>query len=168
MTHLSRRRPYGRITEINDTMVIILDFDRLFTGYVNSGLIQKRDNLRIYAPTRYDLPNVLKETIMHASTQQTIIIVDSLNGFFSMFDEKDSGRYVNACVMLLSSCVGGAGGKTFLYSVARIREESWMLEPTQRHVPDFRSISKFFARKQDDLQIESLSQQNVIERTFVL
>ena len=158
-----------KIIEFNSTSIILLDFDQLFTGYINSGILKKENNLQIYSPSKDNWLQIFKEVISQVSTKQTILIIDSLNGFFSIFDEKDSGRYANSCMMMMSSCVRNMQGMIFLCSVAKIKEnEGWILQPTGRHVLDTNSISKFFVRKQKDIQIESLSQENKTEKIFHL
>ncbi len=159
----------GRIIGACTDPVMLLDFDQLFTGYVNSEMVPRGDNLRIYSPDRQNWVGTFKELATRASSQQTVLIVDSLNGFFSVFDERDSGMYANSCMMMLSSSIRAAGGKIFLCSVARLREgEGWILHPTGRHVLDSGLISKFFVRRQNGIQLEALSRENSTEKVFCL
>jgi len=158
-----------RMAEASPMPVILLDFDQLFTGYVNSGMLARDGNVRVYTPARDSWPRVFREVASLVSTKQTVLIVDSLNGFFSVFDGRDSGRYANSCMMMLASCARGMGGKTILCGVARIREgEGWILHPTGRRAPDADSVSKFFVRRQDGIRVESLSRENRTEKTFHL
>ncbi len=170
-----------KIIDASPAATLLLDFDRLYTGYLNSGIITTRDSLKVCSPSKEDWKDVLVRAAMHASVRRAVLIIDSVNGLFSMFDEidpeehedirrrKDAGRHVNACMMMLSRCVMNAGGRIFLCSVAKIMEdEGWILQPTGRHVPDFESVSKFFVKRQDGLRVEQLSQENKTEKIFHL
>lgn len=147
---------------------ILLDFDLLYTGYVKAGIIEEPPNLTIRSPSRDNWQSVLGGVVAEASSRPVVVVVDSLNGFFSIFGDKDSGRYANACMMMLASCVCNARGKIFLGSVARLREdEGWVLHPTGRRVLENPAIAKFFVTAQDGqpggvpaIRAEPLSAQN--------
>jgi len=158
-----------RIAEASPVPVILLDFDQLFTGYVNSGMLARSSNVRAYCPARDSWPRIFGEVASRVSAERTVLIVDSFNGFFSLFDGRDSGRYANSCMMMLSSCARNAGGRVFLCSVARIREgEGWILHPTGRRALDADSVSKFFAGGRDGVRIEALSRENRTEKILRL
>lgn len=150
-----------------DTPTILLDFDLLFTGYIESGIISKNNDLTIYAPTKENWQDIFKKIIIKISSQKTVLIIDSLNGFFSIFDEKDSGRYANSCMIMFSSVIKSTNGKIFMCSIAKLKEnEGWILHPTGRHVLENKSVDKFFVRKQEDIQVEALSLENKTEKIF--
>ena len=125
--------------------VVLLDFDLLYTGYVRAGVIPRHENVTTYLPARENWQEIFKEVVMRVSGGSTTLIVDSLNGFFSVFDDKDSGRYANSCMMMMASCTGGSRGRIFLCGVAgQGADGGWRLHPSGRHVLENGSISQFF------------------------
>lgn len=175
-----KERIIQKIIDKSPASAILLDFDRLYTGYVNSGMAAAGSNLHVYSPTKEDWKDVFAGIVSRTCARRAVLIVDSLNGFFGMFDERDAeeesvfdesnaGRYANACMMVLARCMMNAGGWIFLCSVARIGEGGdWILQPTGRRVPDSESMSRFFVKGQDGLQVEMLSRENKAERIFRL
>ena len=147
--------------------IIYLDFDLLYSGYVQSGMIQERQDIAIFRPKREDWESILKKIIMRISGNENYtLIVDSLNGFFTLFDENDSGRYANSCMMLLASIIKNNTSKMFLNSVARLREnDGWVLS-IGRYVLENKAVSKFFVN--DTGQIEVLSAENKIEKIITV
>jgi len=156
-----------KIVEMSAMPAVVLDFDLLYTGYAKSSMVAKPEGLRTYSPTRDEWESVLEEIILRVSGEPTLVIVDSLNGFFSVFDGKDSGRYANACMMMMSSCASASGGKVFLCSVARLKEgEGWILQPVGRRVLENALIAKFFASGRPEVSIEAISPENKTEKIF--
>lgn len=142
--------------------VIYLDFDLLYAGYVESGMIKRRQNLDIFRFRKKDWQYVLEKILIRISREDCIVVVDSLNGFFSMFDEKDSGRYVSSCIMMMSSLVKKSTGKVFLTSMAKLRDGRWILDPTGRYLPENRSIPKFLL--DDPKKVQILFEDNSVQR----
>lgn len=156
-----------KIIERSAMPAVVLDFDLLYTGYAKSGMIAKAGGVKTYSPTRDEWESVLEEIILRVASEPTLVVVDSLNGFFSVFDGKDSGRYANACMMMMSSCASASGGKVFLCSVARLREgEGWILQPVGRRVLENALIAKFFASRKPEVSIEAISPENKTEKIF--
>lgn len=130
---------------------ILIDFDLLYAGYARSGMIAGGGgNLTAYSPTEGGWEGVFKEVAARVSAQKSVLVVDSVNGFLSIFGGEDSGRYADSCVMMLSSCVGCAGGRIFLFYVAEPAEGGgWVLRPTGRRVLEIAPASRFFARRRN-------------------
>ena len=151
------------IEEYQSSSIIYLDFDLLYSGYTQSGIMKNYKNVIVYSPTKENWNSLLKEIIVRISKKNCILIIDSLNGVFTIFNEKDSGRYVNSYMMLLSSLIKNQKRKIFLTSIARLKEKKrWILYPTGRHVLENKSISKFFVNNTN--QIEMLSPENKTEK----
>ena len=81
--------------------IIFLDFDLLYSGYVVSEMIKKNENVEIYRPNKTDLKKIISEIAKTISNEKILVIIDSLNGFYNIFDGKESGRFINASLMLL-------------------------------------------------------------------
>ena len=135
------------IEEYNELPIIYLDFDLLHSGYTQAGMIKNYENVVVFTPTEENWNDVLKKVTIKISEKKCILVIDSLNGVFTIFNEKDSGRYANSCVMLLSSLVKNQNCKIFLTSIARLKsgeDERWVLWPTGRRVLENKSVSRFF------------------------
>lgn len=146
--------------------IIILDFDLLYSGYVKSAMIKNRENVIVFNPKNENWQQILKDVLIKVSKEKCILIIDSLNGFFAIFDQKDSGQYADSCMMILSSAVKNSGNKIFLGSIARFKENNgWILHPTGRRVLSNKSISKFFITAKE---IQVLSTDNKIQKVIKL
>ncbi|MEK6931204.1 MAG: hypothetical protein AABZ37_03400, partial [Thermoproteota archaeon] len=83
--------------------IIFLDFDLLYSGYIISEMIKKNDKVEIYRPSKADWKKIISEIAKRISNEKFLVVIDSFNGFYNIFDEKESGRFINASLMLLSS-----------------------------------------------------------------
>ena len=92
-----------RLIDSQSIPIIFLDFDLLYSGYVISGMIKKNEDVKIFHPSRITWEKDLKEIIEKISREKVLVILDSLNGIYNMFDELESARFINAAIMLLSS-----------------------------------------------------------------
>ena len=151
----------AKIIKEYDIPTIYLDLDLLYSGYVQSDIIKKQADVLLFTPDRKSWNDTFKEIIERISSEEHVLMVDSLNGFFTLFDDKNSGRYCNSCMMMLASMSRNRKSKIFLSSVAKLRGDGWILYPTGRHVLENRSISKFFVSTD---QIEILSAENQVEK----
>jgi len=82
--------------------IIFVDMDLLYTGYIESGMIQKKDNVIIFHPNKTSWREKLSEIISKVSKEKFLVVIDSFNGVYSIFDELESARFINSCIMLLS------------------------------------------------------------------
>ena len=99
----------------------------MYSGFISGGFVSRNENLQVFKPSSDELENILKKCIEKISSQQSILIIDSLNGFYNIFDEKDSGRLINSFIMLLSFVAKTTNSQIFLVSMARINEkDSWV------------------------------------------
>ena len=69
--------------------IIFLDFDLLYSGYVVSELIKKNDRVEIFRPSKSDLKKTISKIAKKISSEKFLLIIDSLNGFYNIFDEKE-------------------------------------------------------------------------------
>ena len=66
-------------------------------------MIKKNENVKIYQSSRANWEKDLKEILKEISRERILVILDSLNGIYNMFDEFESARFINAAIMLLAS-----------------------------------------------------------------
>jgi len=115
--------------------VIFLDFDLLYTGYVKSGMIKKNENVHIFLSTRDTWEKDLKEIIEKISSETALVILDSLNGIYNMFDEIESARFINSTIMLLSSIARETNSMIVTTAIAIKNDEGKLvLSPSGRHL----------------------------------
>jgi len=90
------------IAESNNK-IIYLDFDLLFSGYINADIIKKSENLSLFQIQKQTFEDIMHKTILEISSKKTIVIIDSINVFYNIFTERnDVGRFVNTSIMLLT------------------------------------------------------------------
>jgi hypothetical protein len=88
--------------------IFYIDFDLQYTGFVKSGITQEMENLNLLHPENGSLREDLKSIIAKISREKSLIIIDSLNGFFNILEgDKDLGRLINSFLMLLASAADG-------------------------------------------------------------
>jgi len=92
-----------RLINSTEDPIIFIDMDLLYTGYVQSGMIQKKENVTIFCPDKTNWVGNLIEIISRVSKDRYLVIIDSFNGVYNLFDDLESALFINSCVMLLSS-----------------------------------------------------------------
>ncbi len=127
----------NRLIDSTTFPVIFLDFDLLYSGYIISGMIKKNENVKIFLSNRINFEKDLKEIIEKISKEKVLVILDSFNGVYNMFDELESARTINATIMLLSSVARHT--KSLIVATAMaIKNDNgeWILSPSGRHLID--------------------------------
>jgi len=139
----------NKLIEYTDVPIFYLDFDLLYSGYVNSNMLQKKFNVSLFSPSKNDWNYILKKILMMISIEKSIVIIDSLNGLYNLFDGKNIGRFVNTCIMLLVFVAKESGSSVLVTSLARKKEgEGWVLSPTGRRIVDSKIMTNFYLKKQ--------------------
>ena len=125
--------------------VIFLDFDLLYSGYVISGMIKKNENVKIIRSSKINWENDLKEVIKKISEEKVLVILDSLNGVYNMFDEIESTRFINAIIMLLSSVARYTKSIIVATAMAIKNDDGeWILSPGGRHLMDSKKLGMYY------------------------
>ena len=115
--------------------VIFVDMDLLYTGYVGSGIIQKKNNLTIFHPTKENWQEKFSEIITKVSKEKFLVIIDSFNGVYNMFEDLESAIFINSCMMLLSSLGKDVDSSIIITAMARKKEdEGWILTPGGKQI----------------------------------
>ena len=140
--------------------IIFVDMDLLYSGYIESKMIQEKENLMIFQPSNLNWKEKLSEIITKISKKEFLIIIDSFNGIYNLFDDLESARFVNSCIMLLSSLGKQTNSTIVITAMARKKENSeWILSPGGKHIMKSTKMEIYFLRKiHNDLLIRSIDQ----------
>ena len=140
--------------------IIFVDMDLLYSGYIESKMIQEKENLMIFQPSNLNWKEKLSEIITKISKKEFLIIIDSFNGIYNLFDDLESARFVNSCIMLLSSLGKQTNSTIVITAMARKKENSeWILSPGGKHIMKSTKMGIYFLRKiHNDLLIRSIDQ----------
>ena len=140
--------------------IIFVDMDLLYSGYIESKIIQHKENLTIFQPSNLNWKEKLAEISNKISKKEFLIIIDSFNGIYNIFDDLESARFVNSCIMLLSSLGKQSNSTIIITAMARKKENSeWILSPGGKKIMKTTQMGIYFLKKiQDDLIIRSIKQ----------
>jgi len=124
--------------------IFYFDFDLQYTGFVNAGITPSLKNLTMLYPENGSLREDLKSVIEKISKTKSLVIIDSLNGFFNLLEgKKDIGRLVNSFLMLLASSAKHTKSTVILGVLSRLNDEDkWVLYNTGRRVIDNEHFTK--------------------------
>ena len=165
-------KPFHKIEFLNRLInstkdpIIFIDMDLLYTGYVESKMIQKKENLTIFCPDKTDWEEKFSEIISKVSKDRFLVIIDSFNGVYNLFDDLESAIFINSCVMLLSSIGNHVKSSAVITGIARKKENNdWILSPGGRHVIKSEKTGVYFLKKTENgLTISRLNQTNGKEK----
>ena len=140
--------------------IIFVDMDLLYSGYIESKMIQKRENLVILQPNKQNWEKKLSEIITKVSKKEFLIIIDSFNGIYNLFDDLESARFVNSCIMLLSSLGKQSNSTVVITAMARKKDNNeWILSPGGKHIMKSPKSNIYFLKKiQNHLKIRKIDQ----------
>lgn len=128
--------------------IVFVDLDFMHSGYVKSGMIKERGDLTIVQPDRDSWAESLTEIISKTSKERFLIIVDSLNGAYNMFDDLDSARFVNSSLMLLSSVGRQARSPVIITAMIRRKEGGgWVLSPSRKQLMQSSKTGTYYAKR---------------------
>ena len=121
-----------------------LDFDLLYSGFVKSRQTSLSKNITLLCPNTDNLHENLRSIIGKISETKSLIIIDSLNGFFNLLeDRKDTGQIINSLIMLLTSSAKNVNSIVVVGSLSKlINENEWVLYNTGRHVIENKRMTK--------------------------
>ena len=151
--------------------IFYFDFDLQYTGFVKSETTPKTKNLTLLSPENGSLHEDLKSVIEQISKKRSLIIIDSLNGFFNVLEgNKDVGRLVNSFLMLLVTCARHTKSTVILGILSKLNEENkWVLYNTGRSVIDNDHFTKIrLARKENNILTKLLNPDNSNSSELIL
>jgi len=150
--------------------VVYLDFDLMFSGYISGEMLSLEENVSLWRPSREDWNEILKTILLKISQERCLVVIDSLNGLSNLLEGKDTGRMINAYIMLMVFIANQTKSNVLFVSMARKNDEKeWVLSPTSRHVLENKNMTKIFLKKDNfnyDLQI--LNEDNTIRNSIRL
>ncbi|MDA8721274.1 hypothetical protein N9M35_05580 [Nitrosopumilus sp.] len=151
----------NKIISYTKNPIIFVDMDLLYSGYIESKIIQHKENLTIFQPSNLNWKEKLAEISNKISKEEFLIIIDSFNGIYNIFDDLESARFVNSCIMLLSSLGKQSNSTIIITAMARKKENSeWILSPGGKKIMKLVKMGIFFIKKkQNDLIINSINQE---------
>ena len=121
-----------------------LDFDLLYSGFVKSGRTPLPKTTTLICPNADILHENLRAVVDKISKTKSLVIIDSLNGFFNLLeDRKDTGQIINSLIMLLTSSAKNVNSIVVVGSLSKlINENEWVLYNTGRHVIENKHMTK--------------------------
>lgn len=155
------------INSIQDS-IIFVDMDLLYTGYVESGMIKKKENVIIFCPNKTDWKEKLSEIISKISKKKFLIIIDSFNGVYNLFNELESARFINSCIMLLSSIGNQSSSSVIVTAMARKKEnDEWVVSPGGKHIIKSKKTGVYYLKKNaNGLIITNLEKTDTNSKNF--
>ena len=166
-----KTRFFSKLISKWDTSVFYFDFDLLYSGYVLAGQTQVNKNLTVLSPDNDSLREDLRTVIEEASKSKSLIILDSLNGFFNLFEgEKDVGRIINSFIMLLVSTIKNTKSSVFIGGLSKLNDENeWVLYNTGRHVIENCHLTKIqLIRTENSILTKVLNSDNSSNSHLIL
>ena len=160
--------PFYKIEFLNtlinsvENLIIFLDMDLLYTGYIESGMIQKKENLVVFHPNKGNWKEKLSEIITQTSKEEILVIIDSFNGVFNMFDDLESARFINSCIMLLASLGRNTNSSIIVTAMVRKKENGdWVISPGGKQIIKSEKTGMYFLKKiEENLIISNLEKTN--------
>ncbi len=133
-------------------------------------MIKKNENVKILRSSRINLEKNLKEIIERISKEKVLVILDSFNGVYNMFDELESARFINATIMLLSSVARHT--KSLIVATAMVIKNDngeWILSPSGRHLIDSKKSGIYdLGISETSLVLNSIDKRLEYEKSFVM
>lgn len=152
-----------KLIDLLDLPIIYLDFDLLYSGYVTAKIIPKHDKLELFQPTRDNWNDLFRNIITSISKQRSVLILDSLNGFFSLFnDKKDVGMFVNFYIMLIAAIAKMTNSNIVVASMAKREGQGWVLSTIGRQIIDAKNMSKIqLERENSKIKMNIISSEDI-------
>ena len=149
------------ISEWN-TPISYFDFDLLYSGYIKSGITSAVKNITLLCPDNNNLHKNIKSVMDNISKKKSLVIIDSLNGFFNLLEgKKDAGRIVNALLMLLVSAAKNVKSIIIVGSLSKQNDKKdWVLSNTGRHVIESDYMTKIQLIESHDRTVAKILKTN--------
>jgi len=106
--------------------IFYFDFDLQYTAFVRAGRTPTPKNLTLfYCQENDSFRKDLKSVIEKISSIKSLVIIDSLNGFFNLLEgKKDTGRLINSFLMLLVSSAKYTKSTVMVGILSRLNDEN--------------------------------------------
>jgi len=150
--------------------VIFFDFDLLYSGYINSGMIKKNEKVKILRPNEKDFQRHLKEVVEKISKERVLVILDSLNVLYNMFENLDSFRFTNATIMLLASIAKTTKSHIIVTAmVTKNEKKEWILSPGGKHLIESKKSGMYYLdNSESNLVLNPLNKKREKDNSFII
>jgi len=126
-----------------DIPTFYLDFDLLYSGYVKANMIPTLKNVTLLWPNSENLRDNLESVIEKISMTKSVVVIDSLNGFFNTLEDDDAGMLINSFIMMLASSAKNTKSIILVGSLSKLNDENeFVLYSSGRHVIDNKHMKK--------------------------
>ena len=126
-----------------DIPTFYLDFDLLYSGYVKANMVPTLKNVTLLWPNSENLRENLESVIEKISMTKSVVVIDSLNGFFNILEDEDAGMLINSFIMMLASSAKNTKSIILVGSLSKLNEENeFVLYSSGRHVIDNKHMKK--------------------------
>ena len=126
-----------------DIPTFYLDFDLLYSGYVKANMVPILKNVTLLWPNSENLRENLESVIEKISMTKSVVVIDSLNGFFNILEDDDAGMLINSFIMMLASSAKNTKSIILVGSLSKLNEENeFVLYSSGRHVMDNKHMKK--------------------------
>jgi len=143
-----------KITSRQTLPILYVDLDFLFSGYVKSELLTI-PNLTLFSTLESKINKILPKILTKISSESYLVIFDSINGLYNtLSNDADSGRLVNAILMLLVKNVSFSNSILIISALAGKKENNWIL-PNGRQILENDKIKKFIISDRSKITIEN-------------
>ena len=141
--------------------ILYLDFDLLCSGFVKSSQTSLSKNTTLFCPNVDSLHKNLRTIIDKISKIKSLVIIDSLNGFYNLVeDRKNTSQIVNSLIMLLVSSAKNTNSTVVIGSLSKLTDKNeWVLYNTGRHVIENKHMTKIqLSESNGNIIVKSLNQ----------
>ncbi len=126
-----------------DIPTFYLDFDLLYSGYVKANMVPTLKNVTLLWPNSENLRENLESVIEKISMTKSVVVIDSLNGFFNILEDDDAGMLINSFIMMLATSATNTKSIILVGSLSKLTEENEIvLYSSGRHVIDNKHMEK--------------------------
>ena len=151
--------------------IFYFDFDLQHTGFVRAGMTPSPKNLTLLCPENGSLREDLKYVIEKISKTRSLVIIDSLNGFFNHLEgKKDLGRLINSFLMLLISSAKHTKSTILVGVLSKVNDENkWVLYNTGRHIIEHEHFTKIqLISSENNILVKPLNSDNSAQSQLIL
>ena len=151
-----------------DIPIFYLDFDLLYSGYVKANMVPTPKNVTLLWPNGENFRENLESIIEKISVTRSVVVIDSLNGFFNVLNDDNAGMLINSFIMMLASSAKNTKSIILVGSLSKLNEENeFVLHSSGRHVIDNKHMEKIqLVESEDLLKINILNFDNSTKSSF--
>lgn len=124
--------------------VVYIDLDTVFTSYVRNGIFDvDSGDLEIFLPSQNEFESILSDICSHLDASTGLVVVDSLNSFYHLYDKIRVGslnRLLGAYISLLLNHTRRIGSRLLVTSMIRHKKAAeWILAPSSKRLIEAKS-----------------------------